>query len=340
MTDNLWMSFIADDPEQIILYCSSPDGNNWGSDYQLSSYWAPATFFQTPPAQNSPLAPASAFFNNQIFIAWTGSGDSQVVLCSAPAFSIGFWGQWPEQFLQNQAAAPEPPIEQTAIGQTSRFAPSLAVGNGQLWAGFVGNDEANENPVLLCSSSDGVNWSPNSFIHQFSQTAVAMATFGNRFYVAGISTDGDNAVLVSSVDFGQPWTGPKSIGHFSRFAPSLAVFGNQLYAAFVGLDNQLYVASTANGVNWTPGHTPVHQWSQAAPSLTVFNGRLYVAFVGTNANHPVLVCSTADGVNWSNYTATGQYSSLAPSLAVAPFVAIQALNELFINPPPPPEGGG
>ena len=32
MTDNLWMSFIADDPEQVILYCSSPDGSNhWHS---------------------------------------------------------------------------------------------------------------------------------------------------------------------------------------------------------------------------------------------------------------------------------------------------------------------
>ena len=29
----------------------------------------------------------------------------------------------------------------------------------------------------------------------------------------------------------------------------------------------------------------------------------------------MLVCSTADGVNWSNYTATGQYSHVAPSLA-------------------------
>jgi hypothetical protein len=48
----------------------------------------------------------------------------------------------------------------------------------------------------------------------------------------------------------------------------------------------------------------------------VFNDRLYVSFVGTNADKPVLVCSTADGVNWTNYTAINQYSPWAPSLAV------------------------
>ena len=299
VADNLWTSFIANDPEQIILYCSSPDGNNWGSDYQLSS-------LNNGDTQSSPLGPSLAVFNNQLYIAFTSAtaGDPEVLFCTTADGAT-----W---------------TDQASIGQTSRFAPSLAVGDNRLWAGFVGNDEANENPVLLCSSSDGVNWTGNSFINQFSQTAVAMATFGNQFYVAGISTDGDNAVLVSSVAFGQPWTGPKSIGHFSRFAPSLAVFDNQLYAAFVGLDNQLYVASTADGVNWTPDHTPVHQTSQSAPSLAVFHDQLYVMFIGTDADKPVLVCSTADGAAWTNYTLVNQSSLAAPSLATAPFAASPA----------------
>lgn len=306
MTDNLWTSFIADDPEQIILYCSSPDGINWGTEFQLTS--------NDGAVQSSPLGPSMTYFNGKLYVMFTSATDAgpEVLFCTSRIYAPNFF----EHILEW--------TPKTSIGQTSRFAPSLAVGDNQLWAGFVGNDEANENPVLLCSSSDGVTWSPNSFIHQFSQTAVAMATFGNRFYVAGISTDGDNAVLVSSVEFGQPWTGPKSIGHFSRFAPSLAVFNNQLYAAFVGLDNQLYVASTADGVNWTPGHTPVHQASQSAPSLAVFNSQLYVMFTGTDAGKPVLICSSPDGVGWTPFTRINQFSLAAPSLAVAPFVAVEA----------------
>ena len=212
----------------------------------------------------------------------------------------------------------------SSIGQTSRSAPSLAVGDNRLWVGFVGNDQAGQNPVLLCSSSDGINWTGNSFINQYSQTQVAMATFANQFYVAGISTGGDNAVLVSSVEFGQPWTGPKSINHFSRFAPSLAVFATSSTSRSSASTTSSTSPPPPTGQNWTPGHTPVHQTSQSAPSLTVFGNRLYVAFIGTDASKPVLVCSTADGVNWSNYTATGQYSQRMPSLAVAPFPAGEA----------------
>ncbi len=220
MADNLWMSFIADDPEQIILFCSSPDGSNWGSDYQLSSFWAPETFFESPPAQYSPLAPASAFFNNEIFIAWTGSGNSQVVVCSAPSFSPSFWGQWPEQFLQNQAAAPEP-VQQTAIGQTSKTGPSLAVFNNRLYVAFVGTDASQ--PVLVCSTADGVNWSNYTATGQYSHVAPSLAAYNNRLYVAYVADDGTGNLYVTSSADGANWANNTKTGQSSSLAPSLAV---------------------------------------------------------------------------------------------------------------------
>jgi hypothetical protein len=88
-------------------------------------------------AQSSPLGPSLAVFNNQLYVMFTAANasDPEVLFCATADGSA-----W---------------TDQASIGQPSRFAPSLAVGFNQLWAGFVGNDQANENPVLLCTSSDG-----------------------------------------------------------------------------------------------------------------------------------------------------------------------------------------
>ncbi len=266
MADNLWMSFIVDDPNHTILYCSSPDGSNWGSDYQLTSFWAPYTYFESPPTQNSPLAPASAFFNNQIFIAWTGSGNSQVVVCSTPSFTPE-WGQWSEQALQNQTPAPTP-SEQTWTGQWSQAAPSLAVFNNRLYVAFI-STEANQ-AVLVCSSSDGVNWTGNTNIGQQSPSAPSLAVFNGRLYAAFISTEANQAVLVCSTADGVNWSSDTATGQYSHVTPSLAAYNNRLYVAYVA-DNgtgNLYVTSSADGANWT-GNTKTGQSSSLAPSHAV-----------------------------------------------------------------------
>ena len=89
-------------------------------------------------------------------------------------------------------------------------------------------------------------------------------------------------------------------------------------------------------MTWT-GNKGIGQLSATAPSLAVFNNRLYCAFVADNGTGNLLVSSSSDGVNWTGNTNTGQSSSLAPSLAVVPFEASGALNELDIDPPPPPD---
>ena len=69
------------------------------------------------------------------------------------------------------------------------------------------------------------------------------------------------------------------------------------------------------------------------------NLSLWTAFIGTNADHPMVVCPSADGKDWTGNTPTGQYSSVAPSLAVfhgqnsrlyCAYVAISAGNPLWI----------
>ncbi len=214
MTDNLWLSFIADEPGRSILYCSSPDGNNWGSDYQLIPFWA----FDNA-TQSSPLAPSLAFFNNQIFVAFISAtpGDPQVLLCSTPY--PGDWGQWDNTFLQNQALGPS--AGWTALDQYSPFAPSLAVFNNRLYAAFIANDPSNN--VLVCSTGDGVNWTGSTKIGQLSATAPSLAAFNGQLYCAFVADNGTGNVLICSSSDGGNWTGNTNTGQSSSLAPSLAV---------------------------------------------------------------------------------------------------------------------
>ena len=93
-----------------------------------------------------------------------------------------------------------------------------------------------------------------------------------------------------------------------------------LWTSFVA-DNTtgtVLVASSPDGVNWT-GNTNIGQASATAPSVAGFddgvNTQLYCAFVADNGTGTVLVCSTADGVNWTGNTNIGEASATAPSLA-------------------------
>jgi hypothetical protein len=99
---------------------------------------------------------------------------------------------------------------------------------------------------------------------------------------------------------------------------------NNLWTAFIADNgsNDILAASFPEGGTWTPS-VPINQTSPFTPSLALFNGTLYVAFVtddvdsatGVPSNR-IFLCSTTDGVSWSQATFFNQYSKCAPSLAV------------------------
>jgi hypothetical protein len=70
---------------------------------------------------------------------------------------------------------------------------------------------------------------------------------------------------------------------------------------------------------WTgAGLSPYRcQWSNASPSLAVFDGKLWIGFIAANGGNNILLCNSADGVNWSSEVDIGQASNgSSPSLAV------------------------
>jgi hypothetical protein len=198
---------------------------------------------------------------------------------------------------------------------SSATAPSLAVFDNSLYVAFIAKNPGLN--VLVCSSTDAVNWPAYEDINQSSPTAPSLAVFDNSLYAAFIANNPGQNVLVCSTTDGVDWTNNTDIKQSSKAAPSLAVFKNRLYVAFIANNpgNAVLVCSSADGVNWT-NNTDIKQSSKFAPSLAVFNNRLYVSFIANNSGNAVLVCSSADGVNWTNNTDIHQSSQCAPSLAV------------------------
>ena len=119
---------------------------------------------------------------------------------------------------------------------------------------------------------------------------------------------------------------------------------NNLWTAFIADNgsNDILVASSPDGTTWTPS-VPINETSPFTPSLALFNGNLYVAFITNDVNsatgvpsNRIFLCSTKDGVSWSNATFFNQYSKFAPSLAVwdgrlyVAFVANNPSNTLLV----------
>jgi hypothetical protein len=236
----------------------------------------------------------------------------------------------------------------TGVGQASNgSAPALAVFTvttpqglieTNLWAAFIANNSGRN--VLVCSSADGVQWSANTDIGQASNgSAPALAVFTvttpqglieTNLWTAFIADNDSKNVLVCSSADGVHWTANTDIGQASNgSAPSLAVFDNKLWVAFIADNdtNSVLVCSypDAQG-NWS-ANTDIGQASNgSAPSLAVFTvttplglieTRLWVAFIANNSSRNILVCSSADGVQWTANTDIGQASNgSAPSLAV------------------------
>jgi len=143
--------------------------------------------------------------------------------------------------------------------QTSQAAPALAFFNGQIWAAFVANNSGRE--VLVCSSSDGVNWSGNIGIRQSSQFAPSLAAFNNELWVAFVANNSGRAVLVCSSSDGTSWSGNSvNIRQTTQAAPALAVISdlNVLCVAFIANNSSrdLLACVSSDGVNWS-GNTGI-----------------------------------------------------------------------------------
>ncbi len=83
---------------------------------------------------------------------------------------------------------------------------------------------------------------------------------------------------------------------------ALVGFNGRLYMAWIDphANNELTIASTTDGVNWSSGTHPLGSGnSNTQPALAVFSGRLWLAWTGTDANSTLNLSSSANGTTFT-----------------------------------------
>jgi hypothetical protein len=134
-------------------------------------------------------------------------------------------------------------------------------------------------------------------------SAPAMATFGNRLYLAFEQSDA-NLNVTSSVD-GRNWKLPTTYDIKMGGTPAMAVLGDKLYIAFQADDPSsiLYVTSSSNGTQWQVPATgfPDIQM-RSAPAMATLGDRLYLAYQADDEGHQLYVTSSSDGASWDEPT--------------------------------------
>jgi hypothetical protein len=234
-------------------------------------------------------------------------------------------------------------------GQFGQTGSALASFSGRAWLAFLSHDSSNR--ILICNSTDGVNWAaPNSdpagsmpVGGQTAQSNIAPALLGfkgrnpyGRLFLAFISNDSDNRVLICNSTYGLTWKGTSNYqvqGQSAQGSPSLASINEMLYVAFISNDshNRILISSSSDGENWSaPDGNPSGnvaipgQSSQSSPSLASHEGKLYVAFISNDSHNRVLISCSSDGKTWTapdnnpsgNTPVQGESSAYAPALFV------------------------
>jgi hypothetical protein len=169
----------------------------------------------------SPVRPALAFLNGNIYLAWKGDGNDNLNVMVSTDGGASFGSKF-------------------VSGETSPVAPSLGVNDGQLfitWKGD-GNDQLNV-AIVDINESTGV---PTGFSNKITlgDTSPLTPTIAglNGYLFVGWRGDGnDNLNLMYSADDGQHFTGKMISPETSSDAPAVAAHNGSLFYAWKGDGN-------------------------------------------------------------------------------------------------------
>jgi hypothetical protein len=266
----------------------------------------------------SSAPPALAEFNNRVYMAYIGSGSSNLYIC--------YWdgSQWHGQTKitdQNDAK--------------SGSSPALAAFNGRLYLAFRGSGASTN--LYICSSADGTNWGSQTKItdQNDAQTSSspALAAFNGRLYLGYRGWGASTSLYVCSSSNGTSWGSQTNVTDQNgaqttvTAGPSLAAFGGALYMGYEGAAGtgvngaDLYVCSTTNGTTWgsqtnlaeingAQGYDGVALAANGSLMMAVYHGAHTASLYGCAFNGSVW---SSNQVDFSD--ANGAGSAWGPALA-------------------------
>ena len=255
----LALAWTGADPAHHLNVQTSPDGRSFGGKVTLP--------------ETSPHAPAAAFGNGRLFLAWT---DSQRRVNVASSADLGtFAGK-------------------VTLAEMSTSGPALVFANGLLHLAWTGADSQHRLNVM--SSTDGLTWAGKVTLGDRSGTGPGLGSAGGLLYLLWAGADPNLSLNVMTSADGVSWGNKVVLAEGSNDHPALVPWG-ELYLAWAGRDpahrlNLLVSADTPSGLadKQTYGDT-----SAAAPALAVFRDDIYVGWTGTDPTHHVNVARLSAG---------------------------------------------
>ncbi|TCZ58777.1 M12 family metallopeptidase [Roseicella aquatilis] len=252
-------------------------------------------------------APALAFHDNALFLAWRGSGNDNLNV----AVSDDRGGS-----VRGKHVSPE----------TSDDAPALASHNGRLFIAFKGSGNDNINVAQVSRQPGGTRdvapLGAKVTLGDETDAAPALASHRGNLYLAFKGSGNDNLNVMVSTDNGATFGRKHVSAETSSHAPALVSSGGTLYIAWKGSGNEnLNVAAVDVGTDASnpaiAGFTDKVTFgdtTEVAPSLVAQAGLLVLGWKGAgNDNFNLLFPADHDGCT-QKFT-TPESSSHGPALA-------------------------
>ena len=96
--------------------------------------------------------------------------------------------------------------------------------------------------------------------------------------------------------------------------PALAVFHGRLWMAYADVTRQLFISSSADGINWGSAASVPGQFT-ATPALAALNDMLWMVYTDSSSSQLWVTC-TNDGVNWQPARQIQGQNTSIPALTV------------------------
>ncbi len=273
------------------------DGGGNASYVAWFEWFAPIQ--KTILGDTSPLTPALASLNGNMYISWKGDGNDNLNVMVSNDNGNTFHNKF-------------------ISGETSPQAPALCAHNGRLFIAWKGdgNDQLNVAQVNLDRLGNPIGFSNKVILGDTSPLSPSLASVGGNLYLSWRGDGNDQLNVMVSTNNGAAFGNKFISGETSTQAPVLGTFNGSLMIAWKGDGNDnLNVARVA--INPSPtgfsNKVTLADTSPKSPALGELNGKLYIAWKG-DGNDFLNLMFSSDGVNFGNKSIGSETSPEAPSL--------------------------
>jgi hypothetical protein len=199
--------------------------------------------------------------------------------------------------------------QQTTLPDATEHPPALLTFGGRVLLAWTGQSDGQ---VHLRTSIDGINFSKVVSPSAVSDSEPALASDGNRVFVAWTAPDG-HLTIASSVD-GESFDEPVRLEQTSDTAPALAYGNAKLLLAWVDTrSSDIHLMGSSDGIHFGQ-EIPLDETSDVAPALMFADHAWYLSWIGRYGAQ-VNILSSADGVSFDGKRVLAAASNARPTMA-------------------------